>query len=259
MRITILSALGILGLTVPAYAQTLAQVGGVPITLQEVIAANPTAKTNNAVRNKVLIALVNRQAVLNEAHKLKIQDTVAYKNAVNDQKQNIIINMTAKYYELHNPISPVAVKAQYDKIFNKSMPEQYRLREIQVASFDAAKSAIAAIKGGKSFSVEAADVSQDAASAPLGGEIGWQLSTNLDAAVLKVVKTMKTDQVAGPISLPHGFVVIQLLGKRSTPKPPFDKVKGQIANGMLQKAWIDHVIKLRTEQNAHLIVPISGQ
>ena len=69
MRQLLLAAVLVAGLPCAAPAQILAQVGGVTIALQEVIAADPAAAKDTAARNKTLLTLINRQAVLNAAER----------------------------------------------------------------------------------------------------------------------------------------------------------------------------------------------
>lgn len=245
------------GLIHPAFAQTLAKVGGVSITLEQVIAADPAAKTDPAIRNKVLIALVNRQAVLNDAKKIGLEQTPDYQTALAQAKENILINLEAKNFAAANPISDQQISDEYNNIFSKPAPDEYRFREILVASFADAQSVITELKAGQSFSILAAKTSTDQ-SAAIGGEVGWQVATQLSAPILKTLKTMQVGQIAGPISLPQGYVVIQLLGVRLAPKPALDQVKAKISAALQQQEWIDQVIKLRKAQGAQLIVPLAG-
>ncbi|MGC8712907.1 MAG: peptidylprolyl isomerase [Leptodesmis sp.] len=258
MRKISLAVFAIVCATGSASAQTMAKVGGVPITLEQVIAANPAAKTNKSVRSSVLFALINRQAVLNAAERLGLAKTPAFETAVDQARQNILIQEMAQRFYKDHPVTQQAIAAEYKKAFDKPFPEEYRLREITMASFKAGKSIITDIKHGKSFTILAAEQSTDKASGAVGGEVGWQMATHLLAPILKTVKTMKVEQVAGPIAVPQGFAVIQLLGERPTPKPTMDQVTPQITNAIRQHDWIEHVIKLRSQQGAHLVVPLTG-
>lgn len=258
MRKAALVALVMIGLASAARAQTLAQVGGVSITLQQVVKADPAAKKDAKLRQKVLIALINRQAVLNAARKSGLDSTDAYKDEIDKAKENVIISMMAKKYDESHPVTEKAIKVRYDSLFGKPAPQQYRLREILTDTYKEAHEAMDRIKHGEDFSVVAADVSKDKASAQLGGELGWQFAARLPAPILKAVRRLKTGQVAGPISVPQGDAVIQLLSERKAPKPSLDEVKDRIKDQLRQENWVKHVVKLRSEQNAHLIVPLSG-
>lgn len=263
MRFAVLCALVTLLLTGAARAQrrdqVLAQVGGASITLQQVIAADPAAKSDAKLRQKVLILLINRQAVLNAAHKAGIEKTAEYREAVDKAKQNVAIGLMAKQYADAHPVTEKQIKARYDALFDKPAPKQYRLREILTDTYKAAHLAMERIRHGEDFSIVAADVSKDGATAQIGGELGWQFAARLPAPILKAVRTLRIGQVAGPVSVPQGDAVVQLLGERTAPKPGLEAVKQQIGKQLRQEHWLAHVIKLRTAQNAHLIVPLSGR
>lgn len=258
MRKTALIAVLTLFLVGPAWAQTLAEVGGVSITMHDVVQANPKARTNAKLRQRVLITLVNRQAVLNAARKEGVEKGPEYRQDVESAKQNILINLMEKKYEAGHPVTEKAIKAKYDAVFSKKSPTQYRLREIITRSYKSAKEALDKIRRGANFSIVAARMSVDQSTAQLGGELGWQFASRLPAPILKVIKTLKLKQVAGPISVPQGDAVVQLLGERKAPKPSLDQVKDQIKKALARQDWVHHVLKLRAQQGAHLIVPLSG-
>jgi peptidyl-prolyl cis-trans isomerase C len=257
MRKLLLLVIAAIGFAEPAAAQTLAKVGGVPITLQQVVAADPAAANDPAARNKVLVVLVNRQAALNEAKSSGIDQTPDYKRALAQAEQNILLSVMANNFIAAHPISDQQVATTYNEIFNKPAPEQYRFRQIVVSSYSAAQSVITDIKNGQDFSILAATMSEDQ-SAEVGGEVGWRLASQLPAPILVAMKTLKPEEVAGPISFSQGYVVIQLLGMRPAPKPALDQVKPQIVNALQQQEWISQVVKWRAAQGAQLIVPLSG-
>lgn len=247
------------GLPFAARAEVLAQVGGVSITRQQVVAANPAAAKDKTVREKVLVTLINRQAVLNAAERNDIKSKPEYKQELGQVRENLIIQLMTQEFIASHPVSDKELKEAYKKVIKALPPEQYRLREITTASYRSAKAAIDDIKAGKSFSIIAAEKSQDAQTAALGGETGWVADSQLLAPVLKAVKPLKVGEVTGPIAVPKGFVVLQLLGKRPTPKPPLEQIKQQLTNAVQRQEWDKHVLTLRSKQNAHLIVPLPGK
>jgi len=241
----------------PTYAQSLAEVGGVPVTLRQVIAANPQSATDARVRNQVLIALVNRQAVLNEAKRTGLESKQEYKAELLQDQESLLINLMVNDFTAAHPVSSQQISETYERVFSGPMPEQYRYRQIVVSSFSDAEAAIALLKGGKDFSMVAEDFSEDQ-SADLGGEVGWQLETQIPAPILRTLQTMQIMQITGPLSIPQGYVIIQLCGRRSAPKPTLDQVRDKITRALEEQKWIEYVVKLRSEQGAHLLVPISG-
>jgi peptidyl-prolyl cis-trans isomerase C len=257
MRTMLTLALLAISISEPAFAQALARVGGVSITLEQVIAADPAAKTDPVARQKALIALIDRQAVINEARNSGLAKSSIYKAAVAEADQNLLINLSAQKYIQDHPISDQMISETYKAVFDKPAPVEYRFRQIIVDSYSSAKTVLTDLKDGQDFSILAGTMSKDA-SADLGGEVGWQLAARLPAPILKVIKNLKVSEVAGPISIPQGYTVIQLLATRGAPKPTLDQVKGQLTNALEQQEWVNEIIKLRKAQGAQLIVPLSG-
>jgi peptidyl-prolyl cis-trans isomerase C len=256
MRTILFTAAIAAGLPGAAMAQVLAQVGGVSITLQQVVAADPAAAKDRSARDKVLLTLINRQAVLNAADKTGIKNSPAYKRALKEAGENLTIQLMAQQFTATHPLSDREIEDGYQKVAGALPKEQYRLREITTDSYPAADAAIAEIKGGKSFSIVAAERSQDPQTAALGGETGWVAAPQLLAPILKAIEPLKVGEVTGPVAVPKGFAVLQLLGKRATPKPPLDQIKPQLTAALQQQQWDKYVIRLRTEQGAHLVVPL---
>jgi peptidyl-prolyl cis-trans isomerase C len=243
MRTMLTLALLAISISEPAFAQALARVGGVSITLEQVIAADPAAKTDPVARQKALIALIDRQAVINEARNSGLAKSSIYKAAVAEADQNLLINLSAQKYIQDHPISDQMISETYKAVFEKPAPVEYRFRQIIVDSYSSAKTVLTDLKDGQDFSILAGTTSKDASA---------------DAPILKAIKNLKVSEVAGPISIPQGYAVIQLLATRGAPKPTLDQVKGQLTNALEQQEWVNEIIKLRKAQGAQLIVPLSG-
>lgn len=259
MRTLLIAAAIVASLPCAALAQVLAEVGGVSITQQQVVAADPAAAKDKAVHDKVLLTLINRQAMLNAAGKTGIKNTPEYKHASKQADEDTVIRLMEQQFITAHPVSDKDIADAYQKLAEAASTEQYRLREITTDSYQEAEAAIAEVKGGKSFSVVAAEKSQDTQTAPLGGETGWVNRSQLLAPILKAVEPLKPEEVTGPVAVPKGFVVLQLLGKRPTPKPALDQIKPQLTAAIQQQRWNEYVVKLRTEQGAHLVVPLPSK
>ena len=93
------------------------------------------------------------------------------------------------------------VKKYYED--NKSLyniPTTYRTKLIVVETSEEAKAVKAEIKDGSEFSVLAREKSLDAASASLGGSIGFISAgqQNIDSSILEVVTKIKVNEVSNP-------------------------------------------------------------
>jgi peptidyl-prolyl cis-trans isomerase SurA len=100
--------------------------------------------------------------------------------------------------------------------------EQYRVGEIFVPISDPSKAneakqfadtVIQQLRNGAAFAIVAAQFSQNQ-TALQGGDLGWVDQTQLDPAVLRVVKEMPVGAISNPIQVPGGFSIVTLRAKR---------------------------------------------
>ncbi|WP_431028618.1 peptidyl-prolyl cis-trans isomerase [Lysinibacillus sp. LZ02] len=121
---------------------------------------------------------------------------------------------------------------------NKSLyniPTSYRTSMIVVASKADAQSVEKELASGSDFSVLARERSLDAASASLGGNIGFitEEQDTVDAAIRQTVAKLKKDETSNPIKLNDGrYALVQLLETIEGQSFAFEEVKEQIAREM---------------------------
>ncbi|MFZ1991063.1 MAG: peptidylprolyl isomerase [Alphaproteobacteria bacterium] len=254
MQKAVLALLLVIASSPVAAAEILAQVGRDPITLDDVMAVNPAAKDDPAIRADVVHGLIDRRIALVEAERLGIDKTPEFDELLKVDRDRLVVGLAIEKFSAARPVTEAQLKVAYDKAYGKPLPDEFRLSEIIVDSFTSADRILAEIRAGKSFSILAADNSQDAQSAAIGGELGWQSAGALPAALLKAVNTMSVEEVAGPISLPQGFAVIELLGRRPAHKPSLAEAKPQLTDAIQQEAWSEHILKLREQQAGQIVV-----
>jgi peptidyl-prolyl cis-trans isomerase C len=235
----------------PVFAQTLATVDGTPITAAQVLAANPAAAQNAEVRQQTLNILMDRALLAAQAKKSGLDHESAVAAAIAVQTQAVYANAAAQRYFQQHPISHEAIQKAYDKAVAALPARQYRLREILVPSRPEAEKILIALGQGQSFSQLAAQYPQSPNST-LGGELGWVNGNAIAAPILKELDATKIGEVVGPISVPEGWVVIQMLGQRPTPKLTLAQAQGQIEEELQQQALNAYIQKLR--QSAHIML-----
>lgn len=76
-----------------------------------------------------------------------------------------------------------------------------------------AETVITDLRAGAAFPLVAAQFSQNQ-SALQGGELGWVQANQLDPAVAALVQQMPVGAVSNPVSVPGGFSIVTLQGKR---------------------------------------------
>ena len=140
------------------------------------------------------------------------------------------------------------VRARYDQMTRRSeavsavrlshilikVPEKPTEQQLAQAKEKAAK-AIGQVKGGAEFAKVAAAMSEDAATAPNGGELGWFERGSLTAEWEPIVFAMEKGDVRGPISGPQGLHVFYVSEIKRTDIRPFDELKEQIKNELSRR------------------------
>ncbi|MBN6740052.1 peptidyl-prolyl cis-trans isomerase [Acidithiobacillus sp. MC6.1] len=239
-----------------ALAAPLAVVDGQPITKAQVDAANPAAKTNPTDAQSTLQTLINRTLLLQQAKKEGIEDSPSFKTALANEKSNLLIQFTVNHYLALHPITDEAIKARYAELVKTAPKEQYRLREIAIPSYQEAVAVLEDLKKGQSFSVLAAD-HPDSPNPTLGGELGWLSDTQIAAPILAHIRKANTGEVVGPITVPNGFVVIQVLGQRPAMVLPLKDVRPHLETDLRNQETAQYVQKLRAA--AHIAMDSAPQ
>ena len=67
---------------------------------------------------------------------------------------------------------------------------------------------------GTDFAKLARRYSQDARSAPRGGDLGWIETSRFLPDIARAIDRLKPGEVAGPIQRPYGFHILKLHGRR---------------------------------------------
>lgn len=128
------------------------------------------------------------------------------------------------------------VKQYYED--NRSLyniPTTYRTKLIVVETSEEAKAVKAEIKDGSEFSVLAREKSLDAASASLGGSIGFISAgqQNIDSSILEVVAKIKVNEVSNPFVMSdgnYGIVLVEEVVEGKSFK--YDEVKDHIKRSL---------------------------
>ncbi|MDH4059497.1 MAG: peptidylprolyl isomerase, partial [Aquincola sp.] len=139
-------------------------------------------------------------------------------------------------------------KAEYDKFKAQSTGTEYRARHILVEKEDEAKALLAQLKGGAKFDDLAKKHSKDTGSAQNGGDLDF---AKPEAYVPEFGKAMaalkKGETTAEPVKSQFGYHIIKLEDTREAQFPPFEEVKGQIAQRLEQQKLQQYQETLRKQ------------
>lgn len=191
------------------------------------------------MRSMIKDELINREVLAQEADRQGISSRVDVKNQVELARQSIVIRAMVADYLTKHPVKDADIKAEYDKVKASSAGKEYRTRHILVDKEDEAKDIITKLKGGEKFE-DLAKVSKDPGSAEQGGDLGWAPPDAFVKPFSEAMMALKIGEYTqAPVKSQFGFHVIRLEEMRDTQFPPFDDVKGQIAESLQQRKLQD--------------------
>ena len=229
----------------PVLAQTLVTVNGKPIptSRQDAIVKQMVAqgqKDSPQLRAMIKNDLIGREILLQEAGSKGITNSTEVKDQIEYTRQMIIISALRADYIKRNPVTEAEIKAEYDRYRQLAGDTDYKVRHILLGSEAEAKDVIAKLKGGASFE-ELAKQSLDTGSASKGGDLDWgnpgKYPKPFSDAMVKLSKGQITET---PVNSEIGFHVIKLEDTRSSKFPPFDEIKPQVAQAVLERKLKEH-------------------
>lgn len=115
-------------------------------------------------------------------------------------------------------------------------PEQARARHILVKDRATAEQLLARIRNGEAFEDVARSHSQDAQTAQKGGDLGWFPRGQMDPKFDQAVFSAAPNSLVGPVQTAYGFHVIQVLERKPARLRPFEEVKEEIRQLLVDRA-----------------------
>ncbi|MBS6361991.1 peptidylprolyl isomerase [Burkholderia sp.] len=225
----------------PAFAQNIAVVNGTPIpksradamVSQLVQQGQPDSpQLQAAVRQE----LVNREILMQEAVRRGIPNRPDVKAQVAVAQQTVVLRAMIEDFLKKNQPTDAEVKARYDELVKGAASREYHLHHILVDNEQQAKELIAKIKAGAKFEDLAKQYSKDPGSGKNGGDLDWAdpkaFVPEFAAAAQKLQKGQMTDE---PVKTQFGWHIIRADDIRNVAPPPYEQVKAQISQQLVQQ------------------------
>ena len=240
-------------LATAAHAQNIAIVNGKPVpssrldaAVASVLARNPggeiTPEQKTELRKNISDQLIKQEILAQEAQKQGIENTAAYKNAMDLARQSALVNLLVEDFAKKNKPSDAESKAEYDRAVAEAQKQggkEYKARHILVENEKQAKDLIAQINKGAKFDTLAKKYSKDPGSGAQGGELGWADPAGYVpefSAALKALEKGKMTQM--PVKSSFGYHIIKLDDIREAQKPaipPYEQVKDRVSQNLLSQ------------------------
>lgn len=225
----------------PAFAQNIAVVNCTPIpksradamVSQLVQQGQPDSpQLQAAVRQE----LVNREILMQEAVRRGIPNRPDVKAQVAVAQQTVVLRAMIEDFLKKNQPTDAEVKARYDELVKGAASREYHLHHILVDNEQQAKELIAKIKAGAKFEDLAKQYSKDPGSGKNGGDLDWAdpkaFVPEFAAAAQKLQKGQMTDE---PVKTQFGWHIIRADDIRNVAPPPYEQVKAQISQQLVQQ------------------------
>ncbi len=148
-----------------------------------------------------------------------------------------------KLADLFQPVAGEEVRAEYERRRESfEGAEERHAAHIMLASLpDAeAQARLAALRerasAGEDFATLARDNSEDAGSAPTGGDLGFSRGDAFPAEFEAALKSLKPGEVSPPVKTDSGWHLVKLLELRQQTAPSFDEMRASIETELQRRA-----------------------
>ena len=237
----------------PAAPAPVATIDGTPISrleyeiyLKSLLQGRPTTELTTEQRAQVLDELINMQLLASQGLKDGVEKDPDIASRLEVVRIRVLADSASQKYLKDKEPTDAELHAEYDTAIAAMDKTEYHARHILVPSKELADQVIKKIKGGAKFEDVAKAQSTDG-SKTNGGDLGWFTLTRMAKPFGDAVKTLKKGEMTQePVQTQFGWHVIKLEDTRETAPPPFEQVKTQVNNGVVQKklqAYVDTLKK----------------
>jgi len=235
-------------------ANTVAKVNGKKISQEQYqthlkLLSSQTPKGQQAPTNRqqILNDLINREILLQEAKKLKLDKNKKVLAQIEQTKVNIMIQALFAQSPVAKPITDKELKEVYNQQVGAVDPKEFKARHILVKDETKAKDLIKKLNDGANFQ-ELAKAESTGPSGKDGGDLGWFSATQMVPEFSKATSAMKKGTHSQkPVKTRFGFHIIKLEDSRKREAPKFEDVKEQIRPLVQNKRVQDYIVKLRSK------------
>jgi peptidyl-prolyl cis-trans isomerase C len=228
--------------TAAAEPAPVATIDGTPITrseydiyLKSLLQGRPPVDLTAEQRNQVLDEMINMRLLASQGAKEGIDKDKDVAARLDVVRMRVLADAESQKYLKDKEPTDAELHTEYDTAIAAMDKTEYHARHILVATKEQAEQIIKKIKGGAKFEDVAKAQSTDGSKAN-GGDLGWFTLTRMAKPFGDAVKTLKKGEMTQePVQTQFGWHVIKLEDTRESAAPPFEQVKQQVTNGVMQK------------------------
>lgn len=195
------------------------------------------------IRHEYLENLIQQKLLVIGAYKQGLDKNEEIQRLIEQQKGKFLLDQLYKQ-EIADKVqvTPEDVRAWYE---NSS--EEIHARHILLATSEEAAAVKAELDGGADFAELARSRSTDPSAATNAGDLSWFRWGTMVAAFQDAAFALKEQEISQPVKTQFGYHVIQLLGRRSVDRQPFDQVRSGIEQQLRQQKTQARLMEFLTE------------
>lgn len=216
-----------------------ADVGGTPLTRADVtLYMQGRSARERPSPSEALDALVGRALLAEEARRSGLAEVPEVQARIEAARREVLAQALLER-RLTEATSDAALRKRYEDSKATLARKQVHVRHILVrvpTGADAqarAQSRIqelyAKLRGGADFAALARESSEDAVTAPKGGDLGPVLEGQVDPAFFAEAAALKRGETSKPFATAYGLHLIQAVEDVQVVTPTFDEVRGMLA------------------------------
>lgn len=201
---------------------------------------------SSEIRNALRENLIAEEILVQEALKKGLDRDPDVITQIELARQAILVRAYQADYIKNNAVSDDVLRREYEAVKAQMGDKEYKARHILVETEVEAKDIIASLKKGASFEKLAEERSIDVGSKSNGGELGWSAAAAYVKPFADALKNLKKGNTTDkPVQTSFGWHVIRLEDIRPTVTPPFEEVKMNMQQRVLQRNFATAVQDLR--------------
>lgn len=237
-----------------------AKVGDGVIHYSEVVAAYKTLPEQfaqipmDAIFTELVQQLVDRKVMALAAAKAGLDKDPEFIRQIDLLRERVLEDVYVSK-EIEKGITDAVLKAKYDKIIaDNPGEEEVRARHILVDTEEEAKKLKAELDKGANFAELANKNSKDSRDGS-GGDLGFFTRDRMVPEFAEAAFAAEKGKVVGPVKTQFGWHLILVEDRRKQEPPPFDSVKPQLQQMVVQELTAAKIEELKAGVKIEILNP----
>lgn len=208
---------------------------------------------NEEGKKKICDELINQELLIEDAFKIKLDETEIYEKEIENAKRSILANLYVGHLFSSINITDEDLKAYYENHKEEFKTKyMFSAKHILVESEEKAKELKTEIDNGKTFE----DLAKEHSMCPskeVGGDLGEFSQGQMVVEFEKACIEANIGEVTEPVKTQFGYHLVKVESKKEPEVIEFERVKEEIRKNLLKEAeqqvYLESIKKLAENSN----------